>query len=103
MSKGIYRAVRTVFVLSATMVPALVGGALQAQNLGLEGPTGVFVTPLAYVLRSPENNLGMPSVSYHFLDGGSVIGYFSKLSVTERAFNRIEFGYTRDIHQTANS
>ena len=101
MSNGLYQAVRSAFVLSATMVAALVGGALQAQNLGLEGPTGVFVTPLAYVLKSPENNLGMPTAGYHFLDGGSVIGYFSKLSVTEGAFNRIEFGYTRDVHQTA--
>jgi len=101
VSNGLYQAVRSAFVLSATMVAALVGGALQAQNLGLEGPTGVFVTPLAYVLKSPENNLGMPTAGYHFLDGGSVIGYFSKLSVTEGAFNRIEFGYTRDVHQTA--
>jgi len=103
VSKRTYRERRSVFVLSAIIVAALVGGALQAQNLGLEGPTGVFVTPLAYVLKSPSNNLGMPTVGYHFLDGGSVIGYFSKLSVTEGAFSRIEFGYTRDIHQTADS
>jgi len=99
MSKASYRAVRSVFVLSATMVGALVGSALQAQDLGLEGPTGVFVTPLAYTLKSPSNNIGLPSVGYHFLDAGSVIGYFSKVSVTDGAFNRIEFGYTRDIHQ----
>lgn len=87
------------------MVSAILGcictpDALQAQNLGLDGPTGVFVTPLAYVLQSPSNNLGMPSLGFHFLDGGDVIGYFSNISVTEGAFNRIEFGYTRDIHQT---
>lgn len=56
--------------------------------------------PLAYVLKSPSNNLGMPSLGFHFLDGGDVIGYFSKISVTEGAFSRIEFGYTRDVHQS---
>jgi hypothetical protein len=101
MSKRIYRAARSVFVLSATMVAALVGGALQAQDLDLEGPTGVFITPLAYTVASPSNNIGKPSVGFHFLDAGSVIGYFSTISVTEGAFGRIEFGYTRDVHQTA--
>jgi len=88
------------------VVAAFLGGlcmicAAQAQDLGLEGPTGVFVTPLAYTLASPSNNIGKPSIGFHFLDGGSVIGYFSKISITEGAFNRIEFGYTRDVHQTA--
>src|SRR5271165_6303926 len=101
MSRKRFRAVRIASILSATLTVLFMTCALQAQNLGLEGPTGVFVTPLAYVLKSPENNLGMPTAGYHFLDGGSVIGYFSKLSVTEGAFNRIEFGYTRDVHQTA--
>ena len=89
-------------VLSTTLVGLFMTCAAQAQDLGLEGPTGVFVTPLAYVLKSPSNNLGMPSVGYHFLDGGSVIGYFSKISVTDGAFDRIEFGYTRDVHETAS-
>ena len=101
MSKQHFRAVRTGFVLSATLIGLCTGGALQAQDLGLEGPTGVFVTPLAYVQQSPANNLGMPTVGYHFLDAGSVIGYFSNVSVTDGAFNRMEFGYTRDVHETA--
>ncbi len=66
MSRGINWTVRSVFVLSATMVAVLYSGVLRAQDLGLEGPTGVFVTPLAYVLKSPSNNLGMPTVGYHF-------------------------------------
>jgi len=91
---------------TASVATVILGGlfmtcAAQAQNLGLEGPTGVFVTPLAYTVASPSNNIGKPSVGFHFLDGGSVIGYFSKISITEGAFNRIEFGYTRDVHQTA--
>ena len=94
-------AVRTASAAAAILAALLTPCAAQAQNLGLEGPTGVFVTPLAYVLKSPWKNIGMPTISYHFLDGGSVIGYFSKISATAGAFNRIEFGYTRDVHQTA--
>jgi len=78
-------------------------GALYGQNLGLEGPTGVFVTPLAYTAASPANNLGMPVAGFHFLNAGSVIGTFSKISVTEGAFGRVEFGYTRDAHTTADN
>ena len=92
---------RTASVVTVILVGMFMACAAQAQNLGLEGPTGVFVTPLAYTLPSPSNSIGIPSLGFHFLDGGSVIGYFSKLSITEGAFNRIEFGYTRDIHQTA--
>src|SRR5271165_2530975 len=103
MSRKRFRAVRIASILSATLTVLFMTCALQAQNLGLEGPTGVFVTPLAYTVTSPSNGLGLPTLSFHFLDGGSVIGYFSKLSVTEGAFDRIEFGYTRDIHQTADS
>jgi hypothetical protein len=93
---------------NASVATAILGGLVmactaQAQDLGLEGPTGVFVTPLAYVLKSPSKRFGKPSVGYHFLDAGSVIGYFSNFSVTQGAFSRIEFGYTRDIHETADS
>jgi len=94
-------ATRTASVAAVIMGGLFMTCAARAQNLGLEGPTGVFVTPLAYTVASPSNNIGKPSLGFHFLDGGSVIGYFSKLSVTEGAFSRIEFGYTRDVHQTA--
>lgn len=92
-------AARTVSVMTAILGGLFMTCAAKAQDLGLEGPTGVFVTPLAYVLKSPSNNIGLPAVGYHFLDAGSVIGYFSKISVTDGAFDRIEFGYTRDVHQ----
>jgi hypothetical protein len=70
----------------------------QAQSLGYEGPTGVFVTPIAYTSASPANGLGKPSVSYHFLAGGPVIGDFSTVSVTEGFAKRFEIGYTSEIH-----
>ena len=74
-----------------------------AQSLGWEGPTGVFVTPLAYTAASPENGFGTPIVAYHFVDGGNVLGNFHQISVTAGALKRIEFGYTRTVHSVGTS
>ena len=74
-----------------------------AQSLGYEGPTGVFVTPLAYTSASPANGLGKPSVSYHFLAAGNVVGDFSTVSITEGFAKRFEFGYTSEIHAAGSS
>ena len=81
----------------------LLGGALQAQNLALEGETGLYTTPVAYMAASPSNNLGVPVVGFHFINGGSVLGTLSHISVNEGAFGRIEFGCTRDVHTTADN
>lgn len=77
---------------------AMAAGAAQAQSLGYEGPTGVFVTPLAYTSASPAHGLGKPSVAYHFLDTGSVIGTYSTVSITEGFASRFEVGYTGVSH-----
>jgi hypothetical protein len=69
----------------------------QAQSLGYEGPTGVFVTPLASVSASPAKGLGQPSIAYHFLAGGPIIGDFSTVSITEGFAKRFEFGYTHEL------
>jgi hypothetical protein len=103
MLKINYQAARLIAILSAALGILFVCGTLHAQDLGLEGETGVFVTPLAYTVASPSNNLGKPVVGYHFLDAGSVIGTFSKISITEGAFGRVEFGYTRDVHTTGDN
>jgi hypothetical protein len=71
---------------------------LQAQNIGWEGETGVFVTPLAYTAASPAKGLGQPLVAFHYLNGGGVLGDFFEVSGTEGAFGRMEFGYTRPMH-----
>jgi hypothetical protein len=71
---------------------------LMAQNIGWEGETGVFVTPLAYTAASPAGGFSKPLVGYHFLNGGGVLGDFYELSVTEGALGRTEFGYTRAMH-----
>jgi hypothetical protein len=71
---------------------------LQAQNIGWEGETGVFVTPLAYTAKSPRSGLGGPLVGFHYLNGGGVLGDFYNVSGTVGAFSRVEFGYTRALH-----
>jgi len=71
---------------------------LPAQNIGWEGETGVFVTPLAYTAGSPANGFGKPLVAFHYLNGGNVLGDFFEVSGTVGAFGRTEFGYTRPLH-----
>jgi hypothetical protein len=71
---------------------------VHAQQLGWEGETGVFVTPLAYTIATPAHQFALPVVAYHFLNAGSVIGSYSQLSITSGYAKRVEFGYTRSIH-----
>jgi hypothetical protein len=85
-------------VLVALLVLLAAPCAMQAQNIGWEGETGVFVTPLAYTAASPDTGLGKPMVGFHFLNGGPVLGDFYEASVTEGVFGRVEFGYTRPLH-----
>jgi Protein of unknown function (DUF3034) len=74
-----------------------------AQSLNWEGQTGIFVTPLAYTAPSSAKGFGAPVVAYHYLDGGGVIGGFHQASITIGGFNRIELGYTRDLHQEGSN
>ncbi|MGA2570300.1 MAG: hypothetical protein ABSF23_07245 [Terracidiphilus sp.] len=69
-----------------------------AQSLGYEGPTGVFVTPLAATAASPAHGAGHPVIAYHLLAGGPVIGTFSTVSFTEGFAKYFEAGYTREDH-----
>jgi hypothetical protein len=75
----------------------------QAQNLGYEGPTGIFVTPLASTAASPAKGLGRPVIAAHVLAGGPVIGTFSTYSVTEGFAKIAEFGYTREEHAAGDT
>src|SRR5450631_2408741 len=74
-----------------------------AQSLDWEGQTGVFVTPLAYSVSTGDARLGLPVVSYHYLDAGPVLGNFHQVSISMGAFNRIEFGYTGNLHQDGST
>lgn len=92
--------------LASTLLFAIVlgGGAIASgQSLNWEGQTGVFVTPLAYTVPSTDKGLSLPVVAYHFLNAGPVLGDFHQVSITEGAFGRVEFGYSRDLHQEGNT
>ena len=72
---------------------------LKAQNMTLEGQTGGFITPTAYVAWSAKGSFfARPVVGYHYVGAGSVIGKIQTVSVTEGFANRAEVGYTRSIH-----
>lgn len=75
----------------------------QAQSLGYEGPTGVFVTPLASTAASPAHGAGHPVIAYHLLAGGPVIGTWNTVSITEGFAKRFEVGYTREDHAAGNT
>jgi hypothetical protein len=75
----------------------------QAQSLGYEGPTGVFVTPLASTASSETNGAGNPVIAYHVLAGGPVIGTWNTVSITEGFAKRFEAGYTREDHAAGDT
>lgn len=82
----------------------LLSGRLDAQHLTLEGQTGGFLTPTAYVVPSAKGQLfSHPAVGIHFINSSKVIGNIETLSITEGFGNRAEVGYTRSIHQFGNS
>jgi len=74
-----------------------------AQSLNWEGQTGVFVTPLAYSVSTGDARLSLPVVSYHYLNAGPVLGSFHQVSITMGLFNRVEFGYTGNLHQDGST
>lgn len=79
---------------------ALAAGALQAQQLTLEGQTGGFITPTAYVVYTAKGQFfSHPAVGFHFVDASSVIGEIETVSITEGFANRAEAGYSRSVHE----
>ena len=74
-----------------------------AQSLNWEGQTGIFVTPTAYLAPSGAKGFGTPVVAYHYADGGQVLGGFNQASITLGGFDRLEFGYTRGLHQEGST
>ena len=73
---------------------------LNAQYLTLEGQTGGFLTPTAYVVYMEKGQaFSHPAVGFHFIDASKVIGNIETFSITEGFANRAEAGYTRSVHQ----
>lgn len=74
-----------------------------AQNLTLEGQTGGFLTPTAYIVDMEKGQrFSHPAVGFHFIDASAVIGKIETFSITEGFANRAEAGYTRSVHQMGN-
>ncbi len=77
---------------------------LMAQNLTLEGQTGGFLTPTAYVVYSAKGHaFSHPAVGYHFVNTSKVIGDIQTFSIVEGFANRAELGYTRSVHLDGDS
>jgi len=72
-------------------------------QLNWDGQTGAFGTPFAYVAGSENDKLGHPEVSFHYLNGGSVIGNDYQVSITEGLFKIVEFGFTGSLSSTGSS
>jgi hypothetical protein len=93
-----FASVRLFLLLAVILTVAGVNTA-SAQSLNWEGQMGVFVTPLAYTVPSTDKGFGRPVVAYHYLNAGKVLGEFHQASVTVGVFGRVDFGYTRTLHE----
>jgi len=86
------------------VVAMLVARQLNAQNQTLEGYTGGFITPTAYVVYSAKGQFfSHPAVSYHFLNADKVIGDIHTFGIAEGFANRAEVAYARSVHLTGDS
>ena len=82
------------------LLGALPASRLVAQNLTLEGQTGGFLTPTAYVVYADKGqSFSHPAIGFHFIDASAVIGNIETFSITESFAGRAEAGYTRSVHQ----
>jgi len=88
---------RVISVVMAAAFLLLTAQFARAQDLNWEGQTGAFVTPFAYTSASPADNFGLPSVSFHYLNGGTVLGNFYEISGTIGFLSRVEVGYSRAL------
>jgi hypothetical protein len=96
--------IRTLSAVSLFAVAMLVAIPVVAQNLTLEGQTGGFITPTAYVVYAAKNQFfSHPAVGYHFVDTNKVIGDIHTFSIAEGFANRAELGYTRSVHFEGDS
>lgn len=99
-SRTLLRLSVSLFLVFATLFTNRLG----AQHLTLEGQTGGFLTPTAYVVYSQKGQFfSHPAVGVHFINASTVIGKIETLSITEGFANRAEVGYTRSVHQLGNS
>jgi len=75
-----------------------------AQHLTLEGQTGGFLTPTAYVVYVAKGQtFSHPAIGYHFINTDKVIGNVHTFNIVEGIANRAEIGYTRTAHEKGSS
>jgi hypothetical protein len=92
------------FVCGMLAAAILLTGRVNAQNQTLEGYTGGFITPTAYVVNSEKGQFfSHPSVAYHFLNSNAVIGDLHTFGIAEGFANRAEVAYGRSVHITGDS
>lgn len=92
------------FFFAFAAIVLLPSSRLNAQNLTLEGQTGGFITPTAYVVLTEKGHgFSHPAFGYHFINANKVIGDVHTFSIEEGYKNRAEVGYTRSVHWTGDS
>ncbi|MGA7341424.1 MAG: hypothetical protein WBE72_02090 [Terracidiphilus sp.] len=98
------RSIRTLSAGTLFAAAALAAIPLHAQHLTLEGQTGGFLTPTAYVVYTAKGQFfSHPAVGYHFINSSQVIGDIQTFNIAEGFANRAEAGYTRSVHLLGNS
>lgn len=99
-----FSALKTFAISGLFATTLLAAHRMSAQNLTLEGQTGGFITPTAYVVYTAKDKLfSHPAVGYHFVNASKVIGNIHTFSIEEGFANRAEAGYTRSVHTGGDS
>ncbi len=99
-----FRTINKLAVCCLLVIAMLTARQLNAQYLTLEGQTGGFLTPTAYVVYMEKGEkFSHPAVGFHFIDASKVIGNIETFSITEAFYGRAEAGYTRSVHQFGDS
>ncbi len=100
----VLRNFNTISVCGLVAAAMLFTGKVNAQNLTLEGYTGGFITPTAYVVPSEKGQFfSHPAVGYHFIGSNAVIGDMHSFGIAEGFGNRAEVSYGRNVHITGDS
>ena len=96
---------RNSFTIGLMLILAITAATgARGQNLTLEGQTGGFITPTAYVPYSAKGSFfSHPAVGYHYVRAGDVIGDIHTASITEGFGNWAEVGYTRSAHTNGDN
>jgi hypothetical protein len=95
-----FQAIHKLAVYGLLAASLLVSRQISAQYLTLEGQTGGFLTPTAYVVYMDKGEkFSHPAVGFHFIDANTVIGNIQTFSITEAFYRRAEAGYTRSVHE----